>query len=242
VRATPIPRLIGHRGAAGLAPENTLAAIRAGAAAGAPMVEFDAKLTADGHVILMHDDTLERTTDGVGPVAMHTLAQIRRLDAGRWFAPAFAGERVPTMAEALALVLELAIAVNIEVKPCPGREQETAAAVIAAAKAIWPADVALPLVSSFDVAALEVALDAAPDWPRGYLIWDRPDDWAAIADRLGAATLNVCHEREDAASLAAYAATGRPVLAYTVNDVARARVLFGLGVAGVFTDRPDLLA
>ena len=88
------------------------------------------------------------------------------------------------------------------------------------ARALWPADRPPPLISSFELPSLEVALAHAPDWPRGYLIDKRPADWAAIADRLQATTLNVNARREDARSIAAYLATGRPVLAYTVNDPA----------------------
>lgn len=239
---TPIlalPRIVGHRGAAALAPENTLAGLRAAAAQGLTMVEVDVKLTADGASILMHDDTLERTSSGHGPVRDRTLAELRTLDAGAWFGPAFAGEPIPTLAECLATAVELGLALNLEIKPCPGREVETAERALAEALALWPADRPPPLVSSFEIASLHAARRVAPDWPRGYLIWERPDDWAAIADAVDAATINVNHEFETPATLAAYRATGRPVLAYTVNDPARAAELLALGVASIITDCPD---
>ena len=118
--------MIGHRGAAGAAPENTLASIRKAREFGATWIEFDVKLTKDGHAILFHDDCLERTTDGRGTVAATTLAQIRRLDAGGWFGPAFRGEPVPTLEQALALCAELGLGINVEIKPCAKREVETA--------------------------------------------------------------------------------------------------------------------
>lgn len=236
-----LPPVIGHRGAAAIAPENTLAAIRAAAAGRVAMVEVDAKLTADGVAILLHDDDLDRTTDGTGPAAARTAEEFARLDAGGWFAPEFAGEPVPTLEAALALVVELGLAINIEIKPCPGREVETAKIVLATAQAAWPAGLAPPLVSSFSLESLEVAARLAPDWPRGYLIWDRPDDWRAVADRLGAASLHVCPDRSTPEEMAQYLAAGRPVAAYTVNDAAAAAALWQAGVAAVFSDDPASL-
>jgi len=236
-----LPRVIGHRGAAAEAPENTLAGFNAAAALGARMVEIDVKLTADGVPILMHDDDLDRTTDGQGPVRAAPLAAIRRFDAGGWFGPAFAGERVPTLAEALVMARELGLGLNLEIKPCPGRERETALTALKEARKLWPADRPPPLVSSFAVESLLAAREAVPEWPRGYLIWDRPDDWRDAADAVGAATINVNHEFETPDTIAAYRATGRPVLAYTVNDPDRARALFALGIAAVFSDRPGAM-
>ena len=125
-----LPRVIGHRGAAAYAPENTLEGIREAARRGARWVEFDAKLTGDGVVILMHDDTLDRTTNGHGSVAQTSFGDIGRLDAGAWFGEAWRGARVPRLADALALLVELDMQANIEIKPCPGREIETAQAVV----------------------------------------------------------------------------------------------------------------
>ena len=147
--------------------------------------------------------------------------------------------RSPTLDEVLTLALELNLAVNIEIKPCPGREVETAEVALAAALKLWPADRPAPLISSFAIESLLKAREVAPDWPRGYLIWERPAVWAANADAIGAATINISHEKETAETIAEYRATGRPVLAYTVNEAERAKQLFDLGVAGVFSDAPD---
>ena len=135
-----LPPVIGHRGAAGAAPENTLASIRKARELGATWIEFDVKLTKDGHPILFHDDCLERTTDGRGAVAATTLAEIRRLDAGGWFGPAFRGEPVPTLEQALALCVELRLGINVEIKPCAGREAETAQVTVATLLDVWPRD------------------------------------------------------------------------------------------------------
>ena len=242
MQSLEIPRVIGHRGAAGHAPENTLAALRRAAALGVRMVEFDAKLSADLVPVLMHDETLERTTDGAGAVADAPLSALAALDAGSWYDAAHAGEPVPTLAVALKAALGLGLAVNIEIKPCPGRERETARRVLEAARALWPAERPPPLVSSFSVEALAEARASAPDWPRGWLIWDRPEDWRRVLSDLAPATLNVAQDRETPERIAEYRAAGLPVLAYTVNHAGRARQLLALGIAALFTDFPDRLA
>ena len=236
-----LPRLIGHRGAKEDAPENTLASIREAARQGARWIELDVMLTRDRVPVLIHDDQLDRTTSGRGPVAELELAELRSLDAGSWFDPRFAGETVPTLEEALELILELGLGLNLEIKPYPGQDVPTAELALAVLKRRWPSSRPL-LLSSFQVPCLEVAQVLAPEIPRGYLLWDPPADWATIADRIGAATLNVEHGRQTAETVAAYRDTGRPVLAYTVNDAERARVLLGWGIAALFTDAPGRLA
>lgn len=233
------PRVIGHRGAAGYAPENTLAGLRAAAMLGVAMVEFDAKLTADSVPILMHDDTLERTTGGTGTVRAAPWSAVRDLDAGAWFGPAFAGERVPTLVEALGEALALGLRVNIELKPCPGRERETALLALDSARTIWPADHPPPLISSFAFDALAAACEAAPDWPRGYLIDEEPDALNEQMAAVGAAILGINHAHATPQRIAGYRAFGLPILAYTVNDAAHALELFSWGIAAVFSDVPD---
>lgn len=237
-----LPRIIGHRGAKESAPENTLASLREAVRQGVRWVEIDVMLTRDRVPVLIHDDRLDRTTSGTGPVADLDLADLRRLDAGSWFDSRFAGETVPTLDECLDFVTAGGLGLNMEIKPYPGQEVATAEAAIALLRRRWPADRPPPLLSSFETVCLEVAQRQAPDWPRGYLMWEPPADWAEIADRLGVATLNVEQSRQTADSVAAYRATGRPVLVYTVNDAARARELFGWGVTSIFTDAPGRMA
>ncbi len=237
----PPPPVIGHRGAASHAPENTLAGIRKAAALGVTMIEFDAKLTADGEPVLLHDDLLDRTTSGKGPARDATLAVIRTLDAGSWFGDAFTGEPVPTLAEALELSASLGLAVNIEIKPCRGRERETAERSLAVAREVWPADRPPPLVSSFAQDSLETALAVARDWPRGLLFDRMPGDFEAAVAALGPATVNTAHKRLTEKTVPGLKAAGLPLLAYTVNDPDRAAALFAMGVDGVFSDVPDAI-
>src|SRR5262245_35511267 len=114
-RPWPFPQIVGHRGGGTLAPENTLAGIRTAAQMGCGGVEFDVMLSADGVPVLIHDETLERTTNGHGSVATTAYASLASLDAGAWFDPRFRGERVPTLDQAGKLCVELGLWANIEV-------------------------------------------------------------------------------------------------------------------------------
>jgi glycerophosphoryl diester phosphodiesterase len=236
-----IPRLIGHRGAKASAPENTLAGIRQARREGATWVEFDVKLTADGHPILMHDDTLDRTTDGHGPVVAAALEDIRRLDAGIRFAPAFRGERIPTLTEALDVLAELDMGFNLEIKPCAGRERETAQAAVDIVQRHWSAARPLPVISSFKQACLIAARDQAPDLPRGYLVDELPERWADEVQRLGCSAVHVGWRKLTKAQVAAVKVAGFPLLVWTVNEPARARELLGWGADAVISDCPAAL-
>lgn len=233
-----LPPVIGHRGAAGLAPENTLASFRAAADLGVEMVEFDVRLTADFQPVVFHDDTLERTTDGNGAVALRSLAELKRLDAGSWFAPRFGGERIASLDEVLLLCLRLGLGVNMEIKPDSGREVETARLALERAAALWPGAGRAPLVSSFVGACLAVARDLAPSWPRGLLVKGVPEDWRDTVALYGCSTVHADHRHLDPAPVAAITQAGYCVLAYTVNDRARVGELRQMGVRSVFSDFP----
>jgi glycerophosphoryl diester phosphodiesterase len=251
----PLPGIIGHRGAAARAPENTLAGLRRASELGCRCVEFDVRLTADGAPVLCHDATLDRTTSGHGKVSAQTLAAIRRCDAGAWFAPEFAGEKVPTLDEALSLAAELGLGVNLEIKSDRGREYATAAAVAAAlqrqagqrqagqrqAGRRQADDAPALLASSFLSAALAALGALAPHIPRGVLFRRVPSDWAAIAARLDCALIGADHRRLRRGRVAEIRAAGYQLAAYTVNDPVRARLLFGWGVTSVFSDAPDII-
>ena len=235
-----LPPVIGHRGVAGLAPENTLASFRRAAALGLTMVEFDVRLSSDGHPIVFHDDLLDRTTNGHGPVEDWPLARLKELDAGAWFSTEFGGEPIATLDEVLLLCRELGLRVNLEIKPDRGRKAETARIALERAGALWRDVSGILLISSFDGVCLEVAQDLAPQWPRGLLVGAVPEDWRQQAERYGCATVHADHRHLDRAVVTDIRETGRPVLAYTVNDGERARELRELGVGSVFSDTPQL--
>jgi glycerophosphoryl diester phosphodiesterase len=240
--ATPgLAAVIGHRGAAARAPENTLAGLKKAHELGASWVEFDVMLTRDGVPILIHDETLQRTTNGRGRVPERTAAEIRALDAGGWFGPAFAGEPVPTLEEAIALLLELGLAANVEIKPATGHETATGEVVADVLRRLWPKDGPRLLLSSFERPALGAARMVAPSIPRGLLAEALPGDWAQAMQALECTTLHLSHTGVSASDLERLPAAGVPVLLYTVNTVARARMLLAAGATAVFTDVPDLL-
>lgn len=238
--AVALPKVIGHRGAAAYAPENTLEGLREAARRGAGWVEFDVKLTADGMPIVFHDDALDRTTNAKGAVAAASLERIRGLDAGSWFGSAFAGARVPTLEEALRLVLEEGLGANIEIKPCAGREAETAERTMAEILRLWPAKRPPPLISSFKPACLAAAKAKAPRLPRGLLLYeDGVASWKRDAREQACATVHCSEHNLTPAWAVEIRGAGYGLAAYTVNDGARARQLKKVGVQCIITDAPD---
>jgi glycerophosphoryl diester phosphodiesterase len=235
-----LPAVIGHRGAAMRAPENTLAGFRAAKALGCAWVEFDVRLTADGGIVLCHDDWLDRTTDAKGRVSDRSLQEVRQADAGAWYGPAFAGEQIPTLEEALTLCAELGLGTNIEIKAEPGLAAPTAAAVCAVLARVGGA-LGPVLVSSFIPEALTEMRKLAPQVSRGLLLKLLSRGWGGLASRLDCTTVNFDHRRLSAGLVETIRAAGYPVLAYTVNDPARARLLFDWGVTSVFSDAPDII-
>jgi glycerophosphoryl diester phosphodiesterase len=234
--------IIGHRGAAASAPENTVAGFCKAASLGVRWVEFDVRLTADNVVVVLHDDTVDRTTDGCGAAAAMSFAEIERLDAGGWFGAAFRGERVPSFEAVIALLGELGLGAVVELKPAKGREAATAEATMALLRSRWPRHLPPPIVSSFAEAALIAARAAAPGLQRALLVEAVPADWRARLAATGSTMLHADHQRLAPAEVAALRAAGTPVFAYTVNDRARAELLASWGVAGLFSDRPERLA
>lgn len=238
--------LIGHRGVAAHAPENTLASLRKAAEMGLRWVEFDVRLSRDGHVMLFHDEHLSRTTDGRGRLGEHDLAVLKTLDAGSRFSPLFRGEQIPTLAEAIAVLRPLNLGANVELKPDSGRERETARAVVQvlrdALRNDWPAALPAPVISSFSMLALSESAAAAPEWEHALLVKTIPDDWQRRLAALGARALH-CNARWLGPKRAAQVrGVGVPLRCYTVNSAAMAQKLFGWGVNAVFTDAPERLS
>lgn len=220
---------IGHRGARGHAPENTLASIDKAISLGCDMIEFDVQRTSDGHLVLIHDPRLDRTTNGTGRVAESTLQHLRSLDAGQ-------GETIPTLNEALHRINRQA-AVNIEIKSANGTATAIAAEVARFLASGWsPTDF---LVSSFHVPELIDFQKALPQVPIATLICGVPVDLAASAEAVGAAALNISHEFADKRLIDDAHIRGLAVYVYTVNDAQDIADLIVAGADGVFSDWPD---
>ncbi|HXF18460.1 MAG TPA: glycerophosphodiester phosphodiesterase [Burkholderiales bacterium] len=237
----PYPRIIAHRAGGVLAPENTLAGIRMARNFGYSGVEFDVKLSADGVAVLIHDDSLDRTTNGAGLVEEASYQDIVKLDAGSWFGNEFSGEPVPSFAAASALCRQNGIWANIEIKPSPGRERETGDVVARMTKLLWGGAHPAPLLSSFSALALEAAAVESPDLPRALLVVETPTNWLAQLDRLQCVALHVSHRHVDKQLVNAVHESGRGVLTYTVNDSETALSLLECGVDALVTDQLDTI-
>jgi glycerophosphoryl diester phosphodiesterase len=238
----PYPRWIAHRGAGKLAPENTLAAFRMGATYGYRMFECDAKLSADGMVFLLHDATLERTTNGHGVGGELTWHALSQLDAGAWHSRSFAGETLPTLAALAQFCLANRCLLNIEIKPTPGTETATGAAVAALAAQLWQGQDIPPLLTSFKPEALAAAQATAPELPRGLLIDSLWHGWLEKALALGCVAVVANYALWDSATVARVHSAGLKCLSYTVNDDWAAQHLLALGTDGIITDRLDLFS
>ncbi|WP_291991572.1 glycerophosphodiester phosphodiesterase [Candidatus Accumulibacter sp. ACC003] len=233
-----LPRVFAHRCGGALAPENTLAGLRIAARLGVRAVEFDVMLSADGSPWLIHDETLERTSNGVGAVCETRDACLRALDAGAYRHAAFTGEPLPSLEAAARLCRQLRLMVNVEIKPAAGFEATTGAVVARCVRELW-AGVELPLLSSFSEVALAAAREAAPELPLGSLFERPPADWLARVNRVAALSLHCAAASLDDEVLRSARANGIPVLCYTVNEPQAAAALFARGVMAVFSDRFD---
>lgn len=240
-RTWPYAALVAHRGGGVMAPENTLAGFREGVRYGYRAAECDVKLSADNVCFLLHDDTLDRTSDASGPAAGKTMAELACVDAGGWRGAAFAGEALPTLHQVAAWCRAQDMLLNIEIKPCPGRDEETGRRVAQEAARLWQGATIAPLLSSFSDSALRAAQAAEPQLPRAFLVETIPADWQRLLREMDCIALHCDHEtltREQAADIKA---AGYQLLCYTVNSVERARELRSWGVDSVCTDRLDLL-
>jgi len=222
-----LPKVIGHRGAMAYAPENTLASFREARRRGATWVEMDIKLTSDGVPIVMHDASLKRTMGIDRLVAETPRAELPK--------------EVPTFEEAIACFQELGLGCNVEIKPCEGREAETARVTVATLRRCWPSTLPPPLLSSFKHDSLAAAREAAPEFARAILIGELNDDWRVRADAVGAVGINTDGKKLAPARARDVKQAGFALCVYTIDDPAQARALVGMGVDCVITDMPDVI-
>jgi len=235
VATVAYPRIIAHRCGGAGAPENSLAGLALAARLGCRGVEFDTMLSADDVPVLMHDDTVDRTTNGHGPVAALTATELRRLDLG--------GEPVPLLAEALECGARLGLWANVEIKASANAtagDGERLGRIVGKFLAEhWNGH---GVVSSFSFAALMAARAQAPHLAYALLASTLPADWLAKAREIGAVAVHLNAKRITAEGVVAVRTTGLAIACYTVNERARADELFASGVDAVFTDRPELWA
>lgn len=236
----PYPHIVAHRGGGKLAPENTLAAIDVGAKYGHQMIEFDVKLSGDAQIFLLHDDTLDRTSNGWGVAGQLPWEKLSQLDAGNWFSKAFNGEKLARLDQVADRCRQHQMMANIEIKPTTGSEAETGRAVAQAAASLWQGQTP-PLLSSFSYVALDAAMQAEPQLPRGLLSHSWDDQWRDKTSALACVSIHLNHKVLTEARVAELKAAGLKILAYTVNSPERARELLKWGVDAICTDCIDII-
>ena len=231
------PWIIGHRGASGHAPENTLAAFRCAAEMGADFVETDLRITRDGRFVLLHDARVDRTTNGRGRVDRLDLDDVGRLDAGCWFGKEFAGEPIPTLEQGLAVVGECELGLYLELKaPLAGSLPLALAEMLRQSRRLERT-----VLLAFDAAALEAVRKAEPRLRTGLLV-DRTPGAVKRAKQIGAEQLAPRHTRATKRLTERAHQVGLPVVAWTVNSRRdEMRRLVSAGVDGIMTNYPDRL-
>jgi glycerophosphoryl diester phosphodiesterase len=232
-------RVVAHRGASRVAPENTLAAFRAAAGQGVRWIEFDTCLLGDGTPVVFHDPTLDRCTNATGPLSRIGRAELGRIDAGVLHGSRFAGEPIPTLEAALDLIDELGLFANLEIKPHANPRGTTAAAVVEALRRRpWAPE--RIVISSFDLAELAALRGALPEAPVAVLYTRPPRDWRARLTALRAEALHVQFDKLTPKVLAEARDAGLRVRVYTINQPELMVPFRELGLSGVITDHPPL--
>jgi glycerophosphoryl diester phosphodiesterase len=228
---------IAHRGASGYAPENTLAAFRRAVTQGVTFIETDLQLTRDAHFVAIHDETVDRTTNGHGAVQHMTMAEIRRLDAGSWFASEYMSERVPALEDVLEFARKNDVVFYLELKPSGywGGEH----ALISALRN--SAEVARSVIISFDPAILESLRKIEPTLMTGLLYNGQIENPFEKAEEIGARQIAVRGDMVTPNFLVQARKRDLQVVCWTVNSPAHMRMLASAGVGGIMTDYPDRL-
>lgn len=242
----PYPKVLAHRGAGVLAPENTLAAMQFAWNQGFRAVEFDVMLSKDQLPVLIHDEEFGRTVAGNGLVAETLARDLLKLDAGSWHSQAFADARIPLLEQVVAYCRQHEIWMNVEIKPAQGFDAQTGQVVASYLQQAF-SDVPvieaarLPLLSSFSRSALLAAKQAAPNLPRAYLLENLHESWRSEAQELAVVAIHLNHRELQQDQVKMLKDAGYGVFCYTVNQLERARELLRWGVDGFCTDRLDLI-
>lgn len=234
------PKIIGHRGVAGLRPENTYCSFSLAAALGVAWIEFDVQLTKDDQWAIMHDDTIDRTTNSHGKIRDYTLAQLEQIQAGLWFDPPYIDQTIPSLVKTFDLAHNLGLSMNIEIKGAQLHVLKHASLMAEFIKLYLKPKMQV-LVSSFDLACIIALRNLMPKLAIGYLVDNfsadtieitRTNKFNSINCDVNTITEKDLHNAQD---------NNIPVFLYTINDKATARFWLDKGVAGVFSDRADLL-
>lgn len=235
------PNLIAHRGLSHLAPENTLAAFEAAAKLKLKWLEFDVMLTKDHHPIIIHDETLNRTTSGKGYVSETLWKQVQKFDAGAWFHKQFREERVPSLEEVLYCMKENNLHAVLEIKPTPGTDVMTTEKIIETIERHWKEGLKKIIFASFSLASLIRVRSLLPKQAIGiaFHTWDQ--DCLELAKALECFSIHLNYKLLTPKRMKQLKQSNCQILAYTVNNASLARKLKEMGVDGFFSDSPELL-
>lgn len=236
----PVSRLIAHRGACAVAPENTLAALTKAHELGATWIEADVRLTLDGEVVIFHDADLERCTNGRGLVRKTPYAVVARLDAGSWFSAQYAHEKVPTLDEWLQAAAKLNLGIILDLKGRWYEAKRLADHVSVSLLRYWPPNLPRPLISSESSFCLKAMAAQQMTWDLAYIMQRERRGWIKIVDQFHCVAVHLDHQFISERWLNQLKERGLRIAAYTVNDSARAQQLFEWGIDSIFTDHPGL--
>ena len=232
-----LPNIIGHRGANNSAPENTLISFRKAAELGAKWIEIDVRLSSDKIPVVFHDNEVDRTTNGQGPVGSFTLESLQELDAGSHYHTDFSGEKVPTLLQGITLCIELKLGLNIEIKPNFGQAAETVTAILTTINPFQEQLRGNVLFSSFNLLCLEKLFNLSPEWPRALLVNDLNDDWLTNTKVLECYALNPnCNCLASIENIKSILDSKLRIIPFTVNQLSVAKNLLQLGVHSIITD------
>jgi glycerophosphoryl diester phosphodiesterase len=230
-----VPPVIAHRGVSALAPENTMAAFAKAREYGLRWLELDVTVASCGTVVVIHDDDLQRTTNGVGKITDFTYDYLKSLDAGSWFAEEFSNEKIPTLKDVLLFLNQNQMGANIEIKSYPGKEAWLVKRVLEDIKIYANHDTPL-LMSSFSKTVLKQVRHQDTHIPLGFLMSEWDENYHDFCNEISATHICIEHHLLFSERVKQLKSGGRFVFAYTVNEVARAKVLFAFGVDAVFSD------
>ncbi|MCK5166984.1 MAG: glycerophosphodiester phosphodiesterase [Rhodospirillaceae bacterium] len=235
-----VPKVIAHRGASGTAPENTLAAIVRASDLGATAIELDVTISGDGVAVMLHDEDVERTSNGNGPITQKTINEIQKLDAGSWFDGTFAGEPIPTLKQAMKTINKHKLFFNMEIKPSAGLEEKTAKIVADEVNKNWQANAPM-LVSSTSEVCLQTFQKINPQMPCGLIVDNVPENWREIMQRNNCVSIHFHYSNANLELVKEIKSAGYSALVYTVDDPMAAKDMFVMGVDGVFTNFPEMI-
>lgn len=237
----PKHKLIGHRGVAGLRPENTYCSFAYAADLGLDWIEFDVLLTLDEKWVVMHDDTVDRTTNGQGQVRDIPLQELEKLEAGLWFSPPYPNQKVPTLAGVLELAQQRNLFCNIEIKGADHAPERHALLMTQFLLQHPWIDLSKIMLSSFTLPCLIKIRELMPLVPIGYLVEEFAANTITIAQLYNFSCINCDVKKMTSENLIAATAAKLPVFLYTINEPSIAKFWLSKGIAGLFTDRADLL-